>query len=142
MLKFSVHTTDQWALEQCPKLSFCFVHSQGALPLKLCTWTFLHAPSQYIAIINGSKNVHTRGAHLQKSCTRPWKCGRRVHGAPLILDTVELRGFTNIQAVAWPYHQRCQVKENRIWVTSLLQGEICGRHCDSGLPVFDTVKPL
>ena len=72
---------------QCPKLSFYFVHSQGALPKKLCTRKFLHAPSQYIAIINGSKNVHTPGAHLLKPCTRPWKCARRVQGAPLISDT-------------------------------------------------------
>ena len=49
---------------QCPKLSFYFVHSQGALPIKLCTRKLLHAPSQYIAIINGSKNVHTPGAHV------------------------------------------------------------------------------
>ena len=43
----------------------------------------------YIAIINGSKNVHTPGAHLLKSCTRPWKCAHRVQGAPLISDTGE-----------------------------------------------------
>ena len=72
---------------QCQELSFYFVHSQGALPIKLCTRKLLHAPSQYIAIINGSKNVHTPGAHLQKSCTLPWKCARRVQGAPLISDT-------------------------------------------------------
>ena len=72
---------------QCPKLSFYFVHSQGAFPIKLCTRKLLHAPSQYIAIINGSNNVHTPGAHLLKSCTRPWKCARRVQGAPLISDT-------------------------------------------------------
>ena len=72
---------------QCPKLSFYFVHSQGALPIKLCTRKLIHAPSQYIAIINGSKNVHTPGAHLLKSCTRPRKCARRVQGAPLISDT-------------------------------------------------------
>ena len=35
------------------------------------------------------KNVHTPGAHLLKSCTRPWKCARRVQGAPLISDTVQ-----------------------------------------------------
>ena len=50
-------------LVQCPKLSFYFVHSQGALPIKLSTRKLLHAPSQYIAIINGSKTcthrVHT-----------------------------------------------------------------------------------
>ena len=46
-----------------------------------------HAPSQYIAKIDGSKNVHTTGAHLLKSCTRPWKCARQVQGAPLISDT-------------------------------------------------------
>ena len=63
----------------CPKLSFYIVLWQGALPIKLCTRKLLHAPSQYIAIINGSENVHTRGAHLLKSCTRPWKCARRVH---------------------------------------------------------------
>ena len=45
-------------LHQCPKLSFYSVHSQGALHIKLCTRKLLHAPSQYIAIINGSKNVH------------------------------------------------------------------------------------
>ena len=72
---------------QCPKLSFYFVHSQGALPIKLCTRKLLHAPSQYIAIINGSVNVHTPGAYLLKSCTRPWKCAHRVQGAPLISDT-------------------------------------------------------
>ena len=72
---------------QCLKLSFYFVHSQGALPIKLCTRDMLHAPIQYIAIINGSKNVHTPGAHLLKSCTRLWKCARRVQGAPLISDT-------------------------------------------------------
>ena len=45
---------------QCPKLSFYFVHSQGALPIKLCTRKLLHAPSQYKAIINGSKKrAHT-----------------------------------------------------------------------------------
>ena len=43
---------------------------------------------QYIVIINSSKNVHTLGAHLRKPCTRPWKCARRVQGAPLISDTV------------------------------------------------------
>ena len=32
---------------------------------------FLHAFSLYVAMINGSKNVHTPGAHLRKSCTRP-----------------------------------------------------------------------
>ena len=73
---------------QCPKLSFYFVHSQGALPKKLCTRKLLHAPSQYIAIINGSENVHTQGAHLLKSCTRLWKCALWVKGAPLISDTV------------------------------------------------------
>ena len=31
---------------QCPKLSLYFVHSQGALPLKVCTRKLLHAPSQ------------------------------------------------------------------------------------------------
>ena len=56
---------------QCPKLSFYFVHLQGAFPIKLFTGKLLHAPSQYIAIINGSKNVHTLGAHLLKSCTWP-----------------------------------------------------------------------
>ena len=75
-------------LLQCPKLSFYFVHSQGALLLKLCTRKLLHAPSQYIAIINSSKNMHTLGAHLRKPCTRPWKCAHRVQGAPLISDTV------------------------------------------------------
>ena len=74
--------------KQCPKLSLYFVHSQGALPIKLCTRKLLHAPSKYIAIINGSKNVHTPGAHLLKSCTRPWKCARRVQGAPLISDVM------------------------------------------------------
>ena len=63
------------------------MHSQGAVALKVCTRKFLHAPSQYIAIINRSKNVHTPGAHLRKSYTRPWKCARRVQGAPLISDT-------------------------------------------------------
>ena len=72
---------------QCPKLSFYFVHSQGALPIKLCTRKLIHAPSQYIALINGSKNVHTPGAHLLISCTRLWRCARRVQGAPLISDT-------------------------------------------------------
>ena len=56
---------------QCPKLSFYFVHSQGALPLNLCTRKFLHTPSQYIEMINSSKNLHTPGAHLLKSCTLP-----------------------------------------------------------------------
>ena len=60
----------------------------GFVPIKLCTRKLLHALSQYIAIINGSKNVHTPGAHLLKSCTRPWKCASRVQGAPLISDTV------------------------------------------------------
>ena len=63
------------------------MHSHGALLLKLCTRKFLYAPSQYITIIHGSKNVHTPGVLLRKSCTRPWKCARRVQGAPLILDT-------------------------------------------------------
>ena len=31
--------------------------------------------------------MHTPGAHLRKSCTRPWKCVRRAQGAPLISDT-------------------------------------------------------
>ena len=74
-------------LKQCPKLSFGFVHSQGALPLKLCTQKLLHAPSQYIAIINSSKKRAHTCAHLQKSCTRPWKYTHRVQGAPLISDT-------------------------------------------------------
>ena len=71
------------------------MHSQGALNIKLCTRKLLHVPSQYIAIINGSKTVHTPGANLLKSCTRPWKCGRRVQGAPLISDTVGLVQFIN-----------------------------------------------
>ena len=79
-------------LSQCPKLSFWFVHLQGALPIKLGTRILLHAPSQHIAMINGSKKVHTPGAHLQKSCTRPWKCARWVQGAPLISDTVSYTG--------------------------------------------------
>ena len=54
----------EYIRHQCPKLSFYFVHSQGALPLNLCIRNLLHAPSQYVAIINGSKNVHTQGAHL------------------------------------------------------------------------------
>ena len=74
---------------QCPKLSFYFVHSQGALPTELCTRKLLYAPSQYIATINGSKNVHTPGEHHLKSCTRPWKYARRVQGAPLISDTIK-----------------------------------------------------
>ena len=53
----------------------------------MCAGLFLHAPSLYVAIINGSKNVHTPGAHLRKSCTRPWKCAHRAQGAPLISDT-------------------------------------------------------
>ena len=40
------------------------------------------------AIITGSRNMHTPGAHLQKSSIRPRKCARRVQGAPLISDTV------------------------------------------------------
>ena len=56
---------------QCPKLWFYFVRSQGARLLNLCTGEFLHAPSVYVPIITGSKNVHTPGAHLRKSCTRP-----------------------------------------------------------------------
>ena len=74
------------------------MHSQGALPIKLCTRKLLHAPSQYIAIINGSKNVHTPGAHLLKSCTRPRKCARRVQGAPLISDTAVTNKIT-----FWPF---------------------------------------
>ena len=31
--------------------------------------------------------MHTPGAHLRKSCTRPRKCARRAQGAPLISDT-------------------------------------------------------
>ena len=69
------------------EIKLSLVHSQGALPIKLCTRKLLHAPSQYIAIINRSKIVHTPGAHLLKSCTRPWNCARRVQGAPLISDT-------------------------------------------------------
>ena len=88
---------------QRPKLSFWFVHSQGALPIKLCTRKLLHAPSQYIPIINGSKNVHTPGAHLQKSCTRPWKCARRVQGALLISDTV----YLCIQESTWCGFKAC-----------------------------------
>ena len=57
--------------------------------MKLCTRKLLHAPSQYIAIINGSKNVHMPGAHLVKLCTRLWKYARWVQGAPLISDTAE-----------------------------------------------------
>ena len=76
--------------EQCPKLSFYFVHSQGAHLLKLCIRKLIHAPSQDIALINSSKNVHTLGANLRKTCTRPRKCARRVQGAPLISDTEEL----------------------------------------------------
>ena len=81
------YTDEHSQSSQCPKLSFYFVHSSGALPIKLCTRKLLHAPSQYIAIIDGSKNVLTPGAHLLKSGTRPWKCARRVQGAPLISDT-------------------------------------------------------
>ena len=84
---------------QCPKLSFYFVHSPGALPIKLCTRKLLHAPSQCRAIINGSKNVHTPGAHLLKSCTRPWKCARRVQGAPLISDTAPPLPLINDQSI-------------------------------------------
>ena len=77
---------------QCPKLTFYRVHSQGAFPIKLCTRKMVYAPSQYIAIINSSKNVHTPGAHLQKACTWSRKCARRVQGAPLISDTVHVWG--------------------------------------------------
>ena len=63
------------------------MHSQGALPLKLCTRKLFHAPSQHIEMLNCSKNVHTPGTHLRKLCTRPWKCAHRVQGAPLISDT-------------------------------------------------------
>ena len=42
--------TQSWD-QQCPKLSFSFVHSQGTLPIKLCTRKLLHAPSQYIATV-------------------------------------------------------------------------------------------
>ena len=49
---------------QCPKLRFYLVRPQGALLLKLCTREVLHAPSLYVSIIIGLKNVHTPGAHL------------------------------------------------------------------------------
>ena len=88
--------------DQCPKLSFYFVHSQGALPIKLCTRKLLHEPSQYKPIINGSKNVHTPGAHLLKSCTRPWKCARRVQGAPLISDTADVVEY---EFAGYPLHR-------------------------------------
>ena len=78
------------SMHQCPKLSLYFVHSQGVFALKLCTRKLLHAPFQYIAIINSSKNVHTPGPQLQTSCTRLWKCVCRVQGAPLISDTVHI----------------------------------------------------
>ena len=93
----SLHAHIRPKVCQCPKLSFYFVHSQGALTLKLCTRKLFHAPSQYIEMINCSKNVHTPGAHLRKSCTRPWKCARRVQGAPLISDTV--CGCTHLMSV-------------------------------------------
>ena len=57
VLMFNVLSVD---LYQCPKLSFYFVHSQGALPIKLCTRKLLHAPSQYITMINGSKIAENR----------------------------------------------------------------------------------
>ena len=41
------------------------MHSQGALLLKLCAREILHAPSQYVVMINGSKIVHTTHAHLR-----------------------------------------------------------------------------
>ena len=72
---------------QCPKLRFYFVHPLGALLLKLCTRDFLHALFYYVVMINSQKSVHTPGAHLRKSCTRPRKCARRAQGAPLISDT-------------------------------------------------------
>ena len=53
---------------QCQKLRFSSVRPQGALVLKLCAREFVHAPYQYVAIISGSKNVHTLDAHLRKSC--------------------------------------------------------------------------
>ena len=49
---------------QCPKLRFYLVRPQGAFFLKLCAREYLHAPSIYVVIITGSKNVHTPGAHL------------------------------------------------------------------------------
>ena len=58
-------------INKCPTLRFYLVRPQGALFLKLCAREFLHAPLIYVAIINGSKNVHTPGA-------------------PLILDTVNI----------------------------------------------------
>ena len=85
---------------QCPNLSFYFAHSQGALPMKLCTRKLLHAPSKYIAIINGSKNVHSPGAHLRKSCTRLWKCARQVQGALLISDTEKATLYTEYAGCA------------------------------------------
>ena len=42
----------------------------GCTLLKICAQEFLHAPSLYVGIINGSKNVHTQGAQLRRSCTR------------------------------------------------------------------------
>ena len=63
--------TIYYILSQCPKLRFYLVRPRGALLLKLCAREFLHASSIYKAMLTGSKNVHTLGAHLRKSCTRP-----------------------------------------------------------------------
>ena len=44
---------------QCPKFRFDFVRQQGALLLTLCTLNFCYASSQYVVLINSSKNVCT-----------------------------------------------------------------------------------
>ena len=52
---------------QCSKLSFCLVHSQGALLLKLCTRKFFHAPSHYT--IGSNNKLLKKRAHTV--CTPP-----------------------------------------------------------------------
>ena len=108
----------QSEVAQCPKLSFYFVPSQGALPIKLCTRKLLHAPSQYIAMINGSKNVLTPGAHLLNTCTRHWKFARRVQGAPLISDTVAPPSATAYDQLRHVTKQDVHVSNNNLIINS------------------------
>ena len=88
---------------QCPKLRFYLVHPPGAFLLETVQPGFSPCTLLICSDDKIRKNVHTPGAHLRKSCTRPRKCAHRVQGAPLISDTVTLYLHSCIMLV--PAHE-------------------------------------
>ena len=61
----------------------------GSTPPETVRPEFSPSPSQYVVIINSSKNVLTPAAHLRKLCTRQRKCTCRAQVAPSISYTVK-----------------------------------------------------